>query len=70
MSGYIDFSAVKQNVPIEAVCEKYGHPLGDSGDKNQRGQCPLPNHKGNRRDTFSVNREKNVWICFGCGRSS
>lgn len=62
MKNWVDYREVKDRVRIADVVAALGVTL-----EKGRGKCPLPNHKGNSTDTFSVTVEKNVWKCFGCG---
>lgn len=66
-SAWIDFRALRASVDIRRVLEHYNVVLKDKG-KQAMGFCPLPTHKGKRRSmSFSVNFEKGIWQCFGCG---
>src|SRR5580692_12925446 len=60
---WVDFKAIKQVVPIEAVLNRYAVKLKRSG-KELRGRCPI--HKGEGTDTFHANTDKNAFHCFSC----
>jgi DNA primase len=60
---WVDFKAVKQNVSIEQVLNRYGVKLKKSG-KELRGRCPI--HQGEGSETFHANIEKNAFHCFSC----
>src|SRR5579871_6838638 len=61
--NWVDFKAIKQVVPIEAVLNRYGVKLKRSGEE-LRGRCPI--HKGEGTDTFHANLTKNAFQCFSC----
>ena len=67
-SKWIDFAALKSQVPIRDVLEHYGFldSLSDKGQGKLIGPCPI--HGGKNRTSFSVSTEKNIFNCFGeCG---
>jgi len=65
---WVDFKALKAQVGIRQVLERYGF-LGKLRDKGQGklvGPCPI--HGGKNPNSFHANTEKNVFNCFtGCG---
>jgi hypothetical protein len=65
IENYVDFKAIKEVVSIETVLETlYDLKLRKVNALTFRGGCPLPTHPfGITDDSFSVNREKQVWIC-------
>lgn len=64
MSDYVDFKAVKLVASIGAVATHYGVKLRCVNASHELGRCPLPAHPaGDESETFSVNAEKQVWIC-------
>lgn len=59
----IDFHALKSEIPIADVVQRYGIQLRVTGGE-LRGQCPLPTHtSANSHNSFSVNVERNLWCC-------
>lgn len=63
-SGWVDFSAVKQAVSLEAVLGRYrASGLRRRGDQLQ-GCCPI--HHGRREDSFRAHLTRNVFHCFAC----
>jgi len=61
---WVDFQFVKSSVKFPQLLEHY--QISDtfrpqSGGRSLRGPCPI--HKGTSRDGFSIELEKNVWIC-------
>jgi hypothetical protein len=64
MSDYVDFKALKLVAAVGAVALRYGVELRRVNASHERGRCPLPSHPaGDEKETFSVNAEKQVWIC-------
>jgi hypothetical protein len=63
--NYVDFKQIKEVVSIEIALNKmYNHLLRKVNAVTLRGNCPLPTHPfGISDDSFSVNTEKQVWIC-------
>jgi len=61
---WVDFKAVKQNVSMQQVLDRYKVRLKKSG-KELRGRCPI--HQGEGSETFHANIEKNAFHCFSCG---
>lgn len=65
---WIDFRALKEQVPIREVLARYGllEKLREKGPGKLVGRCPI--HGGSNDNAFHVNAEKNVFNCFaGCG---
>lgn len=64
MAEWVDFSAVKGAVSLEAVLRHYQVP-GLRRHRNQlEGCCPI--HRGKRDDSFRASLSKNVFHCFAC----
>ena len=64
MDEWVDFSAVKGAVSLEAVLRHYQVP-GLRRHRNQmEGCCPI--HRGKRDDSFRASLSKNVFHCFAC----
>jgi len=61
----VDFAALRQRVTMEQVLHHIGilGELRGSGPQ-RRGRCPIHAQPGDRRRTFSVNLQKNVFQCF------
>jgi DNA primase len=61
-------NAAKEAVPVIDLADLLAGPGGlRKVGKEWAGRCPLPDHE-DRSPSFTVNREKNVWWCFGCLR--
>lgn len=64
MGNFVDFKAIKSVASVGAVAARYGVELHRVNASHERGKCPLPAHPvGDEKETFSVNAEKQVWIC-------
>jgi len=60
----VDFKAIKAVASVGVVASRYGVELRRVNASHERGKCPLPTHPaGDAGETFSVNAEKQVWIC-------
>jgi DNA primase len=58
----------KEKIPTVDLAERLCGP--DSirrVGKEWLGRCPLPDHE-DKTPSFTVNPEKNLWFCHGCGR--
>ncbi len=61
---WVDFREVKAAVTMEMALEHYDINLRRTNKTYLRGNCPLPTHsKQATKNSFTVNREKNVWAC-------
>lgn len=65
MQTWVDFVAIKQNVPLAPLLRRYQVQLRRSGPDQYRGYCPI--HGGQGRDAFHANLTRNVFHCFSCG---
>jgi DNA primase len=64
MDEWVDFSAVKGAVSIEAVLRHYEVPGLRRHRDQLEGCCPI--HRGKRDDSFRASLRKNVFHCFAC----
>ena len=63
---FVDFKIVKEKVPITEILRHYNLLDGMRPKSYQLiGRCPL---KEGSSESFTVNREKNIWFCFSCKR--
>ncbi len=65
---WLDFRALKAQVPIRDVLERYGFldALAEKKPGKLVGPCPI--HGGTGKTSFNVDTDKNVFNCFsGCG---
>jgi DNA primase len=63
----VNFSVVRQQVPMTAVLQRLGfEPTSVQGDQ-VRGPCPLHGSRGPRSRSFSVNLRLGRYHCFRCG---
>ncbi len=72
MVTWINFKELRERLDFRAVLRHYNVQLKEKG-RQAHGYCPLPTHPtrdGKRRSpSFSVNLDRNIWQCFGCGAS-
>ena len=64
MMRWVDFSAVKQAVSLEAVLRHYRIPALRHHRDQLQGCCPI--HGGQRDDSFRVHLTRNIFQCFAC----
>jgi CHC2 zinc finger len=62
---WFDYKQVKSLVTMSQLLERYQVRLRSTERPRQlKGDCPIPTHASNSRNTFNVNLEKNCWSCF------
>jgi DNA primase len=64
MIRWVDFSAVKRTVSLEAVLRHYQIPGLRRHRDQLQGCCPI--HHGRRDDSFRAHLTKNIFQCFAC----
>ena len=64
MGEWVEFTAVKQAVRLEAVLRHYQVPGLRRRRDQVEGRCPI--HGGERDDSFRASLSKNVFHCFSC----
>jgi DNA primase len=62
--SWVDFSAVKRAVSLEAVLRHYQVPGLRRHRDQLQGRCPI--HGGRRDDSFRAHLTKHVFHCFAC----
>ena len=60
---FLDFKAIKGRVPIVDVLARYQVKLNRVNQTSLKGNCPLPTHSSESKNTFFVNEAKSVWYC-------
>lgn len=60
-SKWVDFKAIKDQVSMQMVVDRYGLTLKRIGNE-LRGPCPI--HRGTNNKHFTANFSKNVFKCF------
>jgi len=63
-NAWVDFSAVKRAVSLEAVLRHYQVPGLRRRRDQLQGRCPI--HHGKRDDSFRAHLIKNAFQCFAC----
>ena len=61
---WVDFSAVKRTVSLEALLHHYQVPGLRRHRDQLQGYCPI--HRGQRDDSFRAHLTKNIFQCFAC----
>lgn len=65
--GRIDYGAIKDRIPIEAVVIEYAGPPAKTEGGRQWFHCPMPDHE-DRNPSFSVDPASGRWTCWSrCG---
>ena len=60
---FVDFKAIKRRVAIANVLARYQVNLVRVNQTSLKGNCPLPTHSSESKNTFFVNEAKSVWYC-------
>ena len=60
----LDIKLIKQTIDLVTLCRSRGIKLKKIG-KNYQGRCPFHEEES---ASFTVNPDKNLWNCFGCGK--
>ena len=60
---FLDFKAIKARAPITDVLSRYQVHLSRVNQTTLKGNCPLPSHGSNSKNTFFANEPKSVWYC-------
>ncbi len=64
-----EYAEIKRRLPLADFITKYSPVTFSPAGRNElRCRCPFPDHDDGS-PSFFVNIEKNVFHCFGCGRS-
>jgi DNA primase len=72
----IDYGELKLRIRLVTLLESIGWTSTEGRGEQLRGPCPFPACRSNlastskaKKRSFSVHSGKNVYQCFGCGRS-
>lgn len=60
---FLDFKAIRARAPITDVLSRYQVHLNRVNQTTLKGNCPLPSHGSNSKNTFFANEPKSVWYC-------
>lgn len=60
---FLDFKAIKARASIADALGRYGVKLTRVNQTSLKGNCPLPSHSSQSKQTFYVNESKSVWYC-------
>src|SRR5205085_9948385 len=64
----VNFRELREKLDVREVLMHYRIKINAKNHVQHHGPCPLPTHEGVRRSaSFSVNLDKGIWRCFGCG---
>ena len=67
MPQWIDYKKLKREIAFVDVLDHYNVQTKTKGGQ-AKGKCPLPAHdSGSSKQSFSVNLDRNIFQCFGCG---
>ena len=67
MARWIDYKKLKREIAFIDVLDHYNVQTKTKGGQ-AKGKCPLPAHdSGSSKQSFSVNLDRNIFQCFGCG---
>ncbi|HSY47199.1 MAG TPA: toprim domain-containing protein [Thermoanaerobaculia bacterium] len=61
--AWVDFKAIKSSVSMIKVLSRYGVELRTVNRAYLRGNCCLPSHQSDTKNSFGVNTDKNIWSC-------
>jgi DNA primase len=65
---WVNFRELRQKLDVREVLDHYRIAINARNGVQHHGPCPLPSHQGPRRSaSFSVNLDKGIFRCFGCG---
>lgn len=60
---FLDFKTIKTRVAITDLLSRYHLKLSRANKTTLKGDCPLPSHSSNSKNTFFANEAKSVWYC-------
>jgi DNA primase len=60
---FLDFKAIKARASISSVLDRYGVKLNQVNQTTLKGNCPLPSHLSNSKNTFYASEAKSAWYC-------
>jgi len=68
VSFKLTWEDIEEDVRAEEVVDELGIRVTEVKGFENMASCPLPSHPGNDKNpSFSVNTDKKVYNCFGCG---
>jgi DNA primase len=66
--AWVNFRELREKLDVREVLLHYRIPINARNGVQHHGACPFPTHEGQRRSaSFSVNLDKGIFRCFGCG---
>lgn len=63
----VDFSEIKAAVPFTMALSHFNVEMKKQNGTKLRGDCPLPGHTSESKNTFGVSLDKGLFNCFTCG---
>src|ERR1039458_1821905 len=60
---FLDFKAIKARASISSILDRYGVKLNRVNQTTLKGNCPLPSHSSQSKNTFYASEAKSAWYC-------
>src|ERR1035441_2229136 len=60
---FLDFKSIKARASISSILDRYGVKLNRVNQATLKGNCPLPSHSSQSKNTFYVSEAKSAWDC-------
>src|ERR1039457_6399966 len=60
---FLDFKAIKARASISSILDRYGVKLNRVNQTPLKGNCPLPSHSSQSKNTFYASEAKSAWYC-------
>ncbi len=60
---FLNFKAIRASASISSILDRYGVKLNRVNQTTLKGNCPLPSHSSQSKNTFYVHEGKSAWYC-------